>query len=98
MRTIERFTLPVTPVSSILAPEGARIVHVAVDRSFYFPGLAAWAEVDTDRPVILHPLRVVATGQGIPDDYLGTHVGTVIEPPHVRWHVYKDLIIPGSPQ
>ncbi|GAB3889023.1 DUF7352 domain-containing protein [Terrabacter terrigena] len=83
-RTIWKFQAPVQDEFDLNGPAPLNIVHVAPDGP---TGLLIWAEVDPNRSQTERHLRVVGTGNPIPND-VTRHIGSVIAPPFV-WHLYE---------
>ena len=86
VRTIWKFTVPVTDVVTVSMPRNARVLP------FIQPaGLGAlnlWAEVYPDAPKVIRRFLVVGTGNPIPDVYPNHWLASVVDPPFV-WHVYE---------
>lgn len=84
MRTVWKFDVPVTDAPRLEMPEGARFLSAG-------PGghgrLWIWAEVDTSNPPEPRSLRIVGTGNPMPE--VGAYIATVQAPPFV-WHVYEE--------
>lgn len=72
MRTVYKYSIQVTDEFTLALPQGAEIVHVAVQN--YRPQL--WALVDTDRPLEIRRFAVRGTGHVV-DDAL-RHVGSFL--------------------
>jgi len=83
-RTIWKFQAPVQDDFDLNGPGPLNIIHIEPDGP---TSLLIWAEVDTDEAPAERHMRVVGTGNPIPDDAT-RHVGSVFAPPFA-WHIYE---------
>lgn len=89
MRTIWKFPLLVTKVTTVEAPRTAKVALVALDPDSGAP--AVWLELDPEAARIERLFEIQPTGGrvegdgGFPDDI---HVGSVVDRTFV-WHVYE---------
>src|SRR5438105_745486 len=79
MRTIYKFTIGASTTLNL--SDGWKIVHFADQGG----KVCAWIEVDPGKPTAPQALRIVATGENIPDGL--AHYGTCLQGPYV-WHLY----------
>lgn len=86
MKTIWKFSIPLTDEAYISGPAPLNVIHVAPDE--VHQRLLVWAEVDDTGPSdqLTRALLIVGTGNPIPTNAT-SHLGSVITPPFV-WHVY----------
>lgn len=88
MKTIWKFELSGMRVS-IPMPEGAQLLHVAVQDDI----LRLWALVDPTVAPVERTFRVIGTGWSIDDAYAEKlrHVGTTLtEGGEYVWHVFEE--------
>lgn len=86
MRTIYKYTTPVTDSFSISLPIGAIFRHADRDQRFN-DEISLWFEVDTDKhETTLRRFYIVGTGNPIPDK-AAAFLATVMMDPFV-WHLY----------
>lgn len=83
---IYKYPLEVIDEQMVAMPEGARILSA----QWQGRGLVAWAVVDPLAKPVQRRVRVVGTGNPMPE-FDGSYVSTVQEPgrPFV-WHVFAD--------
>ena len=72
MRTIHKFQIPVLDEFTVLMPEGAQILHIAVQRDE--PQM--WALVDATKPAEQRYFKLRGTGHLV--DFSGVHVGSFL--------------------
>lgn len=72
MKTIHKFQVPALDEFTILMPEGAQILHIAVQHNE--PQM--WALVDLSKPVEQRSFRLRGTGYLV--DFSGVHVGSFL--------------------
>lgn len=72
MRTIYKYTLPVTDIARADMPAGAKVLTVQVQRG----EVCIWALVDPSNREETRRFRIAGTGHPIDDD-VGSFIGTV---------------------
>lgn len=89
MRTIYKYTIPFIPSGVVIwMPKGAEVMHVAFQRDE--DDIKLWAAVDTDAKLEERRVRIVGTGQELPEG-AWRHVGTVVTSGgDYVWHVLVD--------
>ena len=92
MRYVFKYPLRIEDEGTVVMPEGARLLHVAVQEGSE-PGpsdLQLWAEVEPERPSQERTVRIFGTGHAMPEDVPLHHVGTVqMAGGRLVWHVYE---------
>lgn len=76
--------LPITDVSALDLPMGAKILSVANQRG----DVCLWYLCDPHQPVERRIIRIIGTGNRISDADTLTFIGTVVVEPFV-WHVFE---------
>lgn len=82
--TIYKYTLPRMAVIELPLPEGAEILHFAVQHG----ALTIWARVDPSLPDTLRIFAICGTGQGVPTKADGRYIGTCFDGEFV-WHLFE---------
>jgi hypothetical protein len=88
VKKIFKYDLRVTDVDHVKMPDGAQIIHV----DWQGPNiqqLQLWAVVDPDAPLFDREFRVIGTGHPIADLPDLQHIGTVVQPIGLVWHVFE---------
>lgn len=92
VKTIWRFTIPVTDVVTVSMPRNARVLPFVQPAMSGKLGprsaLNLWAEVYPGAPKVIRRFLVVGTGNPIPEVYPNHWLASVVDPPFV-WHVYE---------
>jgi hypothetical protein len=85
-RTIYKYPLAITDQQTIEMPAGADILTA----QFQYGTLCLWATVDTDNQLTPRHIRIIGTGNPIPDHTLA-FIGTAQMPTaSLVWHVFED--------
>lgn len=87
-REVWKYPFKTTSPITVEVPYAAKIVHVGVDPADdgFLP--CVWIERQTQRPAKMQwVLSFVGTGMEIDDDRV--HVGSVVTPNGLVWHVYR---------
>lgn len=74
MKAIHKYNLPVCSVFELEMPEGAQVLAFATQLDIPF----LWALVETEAPTQLRRFRLVATGEGLPENETLVHIGTQV--------------------
>jgi hypothetical protein len=80
MKTVWKY--PIGFAGDLTMPEGARPLHVAVQRDT----IQMWALVDTERPTVRRTFLACGTGHDIPAN--SVYIGTALMGQFV-WHVFE---------
>lgn len=83
MRTIWKFRFEITDWQKVEMPSGAQVLHAGLDN---FGSPCLWAIVDPSAPISPVEVRVIGTGNPMPEEHLH-HVGTFNVSPFI-WHVF----------
>lgn len=90
MQVVYKYRLPLIPgPQKVTMPSNAQVVEVAEQSGQPY----LWATVDPSAPPQDYTVRIVATGELLPDSW--RHLGTVHVRPHV-FHVFTDTLLPPS--
>ena len=81
---IHKYRLEITGRQIVLMPEGAKVLHVGVQRF----DLCLWAQHRQDRPATERHFAICGTGHELPRLETRTYIGTVVTEPFV-WHVFE---------
>jgi hypothetical protein len=71
--TVRKYPLELIDLQTLDMPEGAQLLAVQVQHER--PML--WAKVDTDKPSNQRLIRLVGTGNPMPDTHLGPYLDTI---------------------
>jgi hypothetical protein len=88
MRTIFKHILQITDTQYVLLPEGSAILSVGEQRN----ALCVWYICETENPLNeQHWFSVYGTGHPLPENDLGTFLGTVLtHGQNLVWHVFHN--------
>jgi hypothetical protein len=87
MKTVFKYPLTITDLQLFNLPAGATFLHAGPDP---YGDICLWAAVDTNEPIEPVKIRVVGTGNAMPDSEQLEFIGTVLDRMYV-WHVFKVL-------
>ena len=84
MRTVYKYSFPITDLVELEMPLGAQVVHIEEQR-----GACLWALVDPEQPRELRHFHIYGTGRPIHRSAL-SHVGTfLMAGGTLVWHVFE---------
>lgn len=89
MKTIYKYKLNVIDKQIIKTPQYGIILSVQEQDD----QLCLWVQVDTEAPEVERIIRVIGTGNHLPDNLC--YIGTVQQKPYV-WHIYEDFNVPSK--
>lgn len=83
MKTIWKFPLELKDLQNISIPEGAEILHCAIQSG----GVFLWAIVDPSLPLQRREIEMIGTGNPIPEEER-RYISTIIDGALV-WHIFE---------
>lgn len=83
MKTIWKFPLELKGLQNVSIPEGAEILHCAIQSG----GIFMWALVDPSLPLQRREIEMIGTGNPAPEEER-RYISTVIDGSLV-WHIFE---------
>ena len=84
MKTIWKYPLELKGLQNISIPEGAEILHCAIQND----GIFLWALVDPSLPLQRREIEMIGTGNEVSEDEERKYISTIIDGALV-WHIFE---------
>jgi hypothetical protein len=89
MRTVHKFPFREESNITIINGGDPKVLHVGVDPTGDKSLPTVWVELDPHDKVDQLMLTFIGTGHPVPAD--GLHVGSVVTPVGLVWHIYRKI-------